>query len=33
MIPIGSVTVKLKYGPATGFVLPTTCSYLSAQPA
>ena len=33
MIPIGSATVKLKNGPATGFVLPSTCSYLSDQPA
>ena len=23
----------LKYGAATGFTLPSTCSYLSAQPA
>ena len=33
MIPIGSATVKLKNGPATGLVLPSTCSYLSDHPA
>ena len=32
-MPMGSVTVKLKCGEATGFTLPSTCSYLSAQPA
>ena len=31
--PVGSGTVKLKYGPATGFVPPATCASLSAQPA
>jgi len=30
---VGSGTVKLKYGPATGFAVPTTCAILSAQPA
>ena len=33
MMPIGSVTVKLKCAEATGFTLPSTCSYLSVQPA
>ena len=31
--PVGSGTVKLKYGPATGFEPPSTCASLSAQPA
>src|SRR5262245_1420558 len=31
--PVGSGMVKLKYGPATGFVPPITCASLSAQPA
>ena len=31
--PVGSGIVKLKYGPATGFVPPRTCGSLSAQPA
>src|SRR5205823_7052210 len=31
--PVGSGIVKLKYGPATGFVLPATCDSLSVQPA
>src|SRR5919201_3074405 len=31
--PVGSGTVKLKYGPATGFELPSTCASLSAHPA
>src|SRR6185437_2739458 len=31
--PVGSGTEMLKYGPATGFALPVTCAYLSAQPA
>ncbi len=31
--PVGSGTVKLKYGPATGFAPPSTCGSLSAQPA
>src|SRR5947209_9379079 len=31
--PVGSGTVKLKYGPATGFAPPRTCGSLSAQPA
>src|SRR5437764_2887406 len=31
--PVGSGTVKLKYGPATGFAEPSTCASLSAQPA
>ena len=31
--PCGSGTVKLKYGPATGFEEPITCASLSAQPA
>ena len=31
--PVGSGTVKLKYGPATGFDVPSTCASLSAQPA
>src|SRR3954470_3791031 len=31
--PVGSGTVKLKYGPATGFDEPITCANLSAQPA
>src|SRR5256885_16214787 len=31
--PVGSGIVKLKYGPATGFVLPMTCASLSVQPA
>src|SRR5215204_1594032 len=31
--PVGSGTVKLKYGAATGFDEPSTCAYLSAQPA
>src|ERR671923_308936 len=31
--PVGSGIVKLKYGAATGFEVPRTCAYLSAQPA
>ena len=31
--PVGSGTVKLKYGPATGLEPPSTCGSLSAQPA
>ena len=31
--PVGSGTVKLKYGPATGFDEPSTCASLSAHPA
>src|ERR671928_320720 len=31
--PVGSGTVKLKYGPATGFDAPSTCASLSAKPA
>src|SRR4051794_7913868 len=31
--PVGSGIVKLKYGPATGFVDPSTCASLSANPA
>ena len=31
--PVGSGSVKLKYGPATGFVPPDTWAILSAQPA
>src|ERR1051325_2063058 len=31
--PVGSGSVKLKYGPATGFDAPSTCASLSAQPA
>src|SRR5205085_5169398 len=31
--PVGSGTVKLKYGPATGFDDPSTCATLSGQPA
>src|SRR5437868_2985015 len=31
--PVGSGTVKLKYGPATGFEDPSTCASLSVQPA
>src|SRR5215212_2592036 len=31
--PVGSGTVKLKYGPATGFEPPSTCASLSVQPA
>ena len=31
--PVGSGTVKLKYGPATGFEPPSTSDSLSAQPA
>src|SRR6478752_6228111 len=31
--PVGSGTVKLKYGPATAFEEPSTCASLSAQPA
>src|SRR5918999_880213 len=31
--PVGSGTVKLKYGPATGFEDPSTCASLSDQPA
>src|SRR2546427_10928447 len=31
--PVGSGTVKLKYGPATGFDAPSTCESLSDQPA
>ena len=31
--PVGSGIVKLKYGPATGFVPPSTCDSLSANPA
>src|SRR2546422_11282861 len=31
--PVGSGTVKLKYGPPTGFDEPSTWASLSAQPA
>jgi hypothetical protein len=31
--PVGSGTLKLKYEPATGFTVPMSCGYLSAQPA
>jgi hypothetical protein len=31
--PVGSGTVKLKYGPATGLDPPSTCASLSVQPA
>ena len=31
--PVGSGSVKLKYGPATGFDEPSTCASLSAKPA
>src|SRR5215470_1613285 len=31
--PVGSGTLKLKNGPATGFEAPATCATLSAQPA
>src|SRR5919202_5457265 len=31
--PVGSGTVKLKYGPATGLADPSTCASLSAHPA
>src|SRR5919205_753525 len=31
--PVGSGTVKLKYGPATGFDDPSTCASLSLKPA
>src|SRR5215467_288263 len=31
--PVGSGTLKLKYGPATGLDAPATCATLSAQPA
>src|SRR5215831_26159 len=31
--PVGSGTLKLKYGPATGFAAPATCATLSLQPA
>ena len=31
--PVGSGTVKLKYGPATGFDEPITWASLSVQPA
>ena len=31
--PVGSGSVKLKYGPATGFDEPSTWASLSAQPA
>src|SRR6059058_172729 len=31
--PVGSGTVKLKYGPATGFDDPSTWASLSAKPA
>ena len=31
--PVGSGTVKLKYGPATGFAAPVACASLSAHPA
>src|SRR6266571_7695185 len=31
--PVGSGTLKLKYGPATGFAAPATCATLSGQPA
>src|SRR5205807_1379913 len=31
--PVGSGSVKLKYGPETGFDEPSTCASLSAQPA
>ena len=31
--PVGSGTVKLKYGPATGFAPPSTWLSLSVQPA
>ena len=31
--PVGSGTVKLKYGPDTAFAPPSTCDSLSAKPA
>jgi hypothetical protein len=31
--PVGSGTLKLKYGPATGFAAPAICAILSGQPA
>src|SRR5215813_2977672 len=31
--PVGSGTLKLKYGPATGLAAPATCATLSGQPA
>ena len=31
--PVGSGTLKLKYGPATGFADPVTWAILSVQPA
>src|SRR6266516_4102438 len=31
--PVGSGTLKLKYGPATGLAPPATCATLSGQPA
>src|SRR5215469_1699969 len=31
--PVGSGTLKLKYGPATGLAAPATCATLSLQPA
>src|SRR5258707_1958940 len=31
--PVGSGTLKLKYGPATGFAAPATWATLSGQPA
>ena len=31
--PVGSGTVKLKYGPETGFEEPSDCASLSANPA
>ena len=33
MMPIGSVTVKLKCGEETGFTLPSSAWYLSVHPA
>ncbi len=31
--PVGSGTLRLKYGPATGLAPPATCATLSGQPA
>src|SRR6185437_6130659 len=31
--PVGSGTLRLKYGPATGLAAPSTCPILSGQPA
>src|ERR1017187_5340748 len=31
--PVGSGTLKVKYGPATGLAAPATCATLSGQPA